>query len=283
MRRPLSSAVTSLLLAMGLATATAAVDASHHSAAAQPSKTKAPKSAAGWLGVAMEPSKGKPGVLVTHVVRTSPADKAGVLAGDRIVKLDGAAVVSPGEVSAPVAAKGVGKTITLDVIRGAKAQSFTVLLGAKPQPDEIFKLEMLGRKIALGPMTLVSGAGPIAYPALDGRVVVIDVFATWCGPCAAMAPNLDALHAKYGPQGLTVLAISDEEVQTLSGWAAKAGVGYSIVSDPNDTAFRDWGAPALPSSLVVDKHGVVRDVEVGFEPGQVKRTEQLVQALLKEP
>jgi cytochrome c biogenesis protein CcmG/thiol:disulfide interchange protein DsbE len=241
-----------------------------------------PKSG-GWLGIMMEASKGKPGVLVTHVIHNSPAEKGGFLAGDRIVKLDGAAVAAPGEVSAPVAAKGPGKTITLDIVRSGKPQTLSVVLGPKPKPEDIFRMEMLGRKISLAPLTLVSGAGPTAYPALDGHVVVIDLFATWCGPCAAATPHMQALHAKYSPQGVTVLAISDEDTGTLSTWSTKNGVGYTVASDPTDVAFTQWGAPALPSSLIVDKHGVVREVEVGFDLASVKRTELLVQALLKEP
>ena len=237
----------------------------------------------GWLGVMMEASKGKSGVMVTHVIHNSPAEKGGFLAGDRIVKLDGTAVAAPGEVSAPVAAKGAGKSITVDIVRAGKAQTLTVVLAPKPKPDDIFRMEMLGRKIPLAKLVLVSGAGPTAYPALDGHVVVVDLFATWCGPCAAATPHLQALHDKYAPQGVTVLAISDEDTGTLSTWTTKNGVGYTVASDPTDVAFTQWGAPALPSSLVVDKHGVVREVEVGFDLASVKRTELLVQALLKEP
>ena len=237
----------------------------------------------GWLGIMMEPSKGKPGVMVTHVIHNSPAEKGGFLAGDRIVKLDGAAVAAPGEISAPVAAKGPGKSIALDIVRSGKPQTLTVVLAPKPKPEDIFRMEMLGRKIPLAKLVLVSGAGPTAYPALDGHVVVVDLFATWCGPCAAATPHLQALHDKYGPQGVTVLAISDEDTSTLATWTTKNAVGYTVTSDPSDVAFTEWGAPALPSSLVVDKHGIVREVEVGFDLASIKRTELLVQALLKEP
>lgn len=254
------------------------IDVTEHEAKAQLAK------APGWLGIAMEPSKGKPGVLVTHVIRTSPAEKAGLLAGDRIVKLDGASVVAPGDISAPVAAKGAGKSIALDVVRSGAPLVVNVTLAPRPKADDIFRMEMLGQKLTSMPaFKLVAGSGPIAYPALNGHVIVIDLFATWCGPCAQLTPHMIALHSKYAPQGLTVLGISDEDAGDLATWTTKSGVPYTIVSDPTDAAFTAWGAPALPSSLIVDKHGVVREVEVGFEISQVKRTDQLVQALLKEP
>lgn len=243
------------------------------------------KPAGGWLGVAMETSKGKPGVLVTHVIRTSPAEKAGLKSGDRIVKVDGAAVVAPGDVSSGIGGKGAGQTVAIDVVRGTKAQSFTVTLAARPSPDQIFRMEMLGESLTkrLPPLSLISGPGPVSYPALDGKVLVIDLFATWCGPCAMMRPKLEALHAKYAPQGVTVLAISDEETSTLSTWSTKYSVPYTVAMDSTDEIFTGWSAPALPSALVVDKHGVVREVEVGYEPTEIARIEQLVQALLKEP
>jgi len=244
----------------------------------------AKKTAAGWLGIAMEASKGSPGVMVMHVVRTSPADKGGMLDGDRIVKLDGSSVTSPGEVSAGVAVKGPGKSVQVDVVRAGKAMSFTLTLVPKPLPEQIMRMELVGQKLPTLPtLKLAAGTGPIAYPSLTGKVVLIDLFATWCGPCLQLGPYYQAMHNKYNPQGLVVLGISDETVGILSGWAAKNSVGYTIASDPSNSAFTKYSAPALPSSVLVDKYGVVRDVTVGFELGQVKRTEQLIQVLLKEP
>jgi peroxiredoxin len=98
-----------------------------------------------------------------------------------------------------------------------------------------------------------------------------------------LGPYYGQFHAKYAAQGLTVLAVSAEDPVILSGFAAKNSVPYSIASDPTDSLAQKLGAPAIPASVLVDKHGVVRDVAVGFEVGQVKRTEQLIQALLKEP
>lgn len=281
--RPTFVAVS--LVATSLATSLATVLATFAADIALREPIAEAKSGGGWLGVAMETSKGKPGVVVTHVIRTSPAEKAGLKDGDRIVKVDGSAVASPGEVSTPVSAKSAGQTITVDVVRGSKALAFSVTLAPRPTPDQIFRMEMLGETLTkrLPPLTLISGPGPIAYPALDGKVVVVDLFATWCGPCAMMRPKLEALQAKYGPQGMSVLAISDEETATLSAWSTKNAVPYTVAMDATDAVFSGWSAPALPSALVVDKHGVVREVEVGYDPTEMARIEALVQALLKEP
>lgn len=242
------------------------------------------QAAPGWLGIAMEKSKGPAGVLVTHVIKSSPALKAGLLEGDRIVKIDGAAITLPSEISSRVAAKGAGKLLAVRAVRAGKVVDVSVTLVARPSADQIFRLELVGEKLpALPALKLASGPGPTGYPALTGRVVLVDLFATWCGPCLQLGPYYHAFHNKYASQGLSVLAVSSEDVAILSAWSAKNGVPYTVASDPTDSLGGRLAAPAIPASVLVDKHGVVRDVAVGFELGQVKRTEQLIQVLLKEP
>jgi thiol-disulfide isomerase/thioredoxin len=240
--------------------------------------------APGWLGIAMEKSKGPPGVVVTHVIKGSPALKAGLLDGDRIVKVDGSAVTIPADVSSRVAGKGAGKSLDVQAMRGGKTVDVTVTLMPRPSSEQIFRMELVGEKLPnLPALTLASGPGPTNYPGLNGRVVLVDLFATWCGPCLQLGPYYHAFHNKYASQGLTVLAVSSEDPGILSGWSAKNGVGYTVASDPSDSLGGRLAAPAIPASVLVDKHGIVRDVAIGFELGQIKRTEQLIQALLKEP
>jgi membrane-associated protease RseP (regulator of RpoE activity) len=238
----------------------------------------------GWLGVAMEKPKSLAGVIVTRVIRGSPAERKGVRLNDRIVKVDGKLVADPVDVSNQVAAKGAGKSVVLELVRDAQTVTVSVDLMPRPTPEQVFRMDMVGRKItSLPPLKIASGTGPVAYPALDGHVVLLDLFATWCGACLQLGPYYQAMHVKYATQGLTVLAISDESASTLAGWATQNRVTYTLAQDTTSAAFATFSSPAIPASLVVDKHGVIREVEVGFELGQVQKTEALIQVLLKEP
>ncbi|MGZ3448585.1 MAG: redoxin family protein [Polyangiales bacterium] len=268
------------LLALAAALVPIAVDGGHIRDASAQAKAPAP----GWLGIAMEKSKGAPGVVVAHVIKHSPAASAGLLDGDRIVKIDGTPVAMPSDISAKVSGKGAGQSLAVQLVRGNATSSYTVTLVPRPSADQIFRMELVGEKLPnLPALKLASGPGPVAYPGLAGRVVLVDLFATWCGPCMQLGPYYGQFHTKYASQGLTVLAISAEDPVLLAGFATKNSIPYSLASDPSDSLAQKLAAPAIPASVLVDKHGVVRDVAVGFEVGQVKRTEQLIQALLKEP
>jgi thiol-disulfide isomerase/thioredoxin len=249
-------------------------------AAADAAKPSAP----GWLGVEMAPATGGKGVSVVHVIHGSPAERGGVVEGDRLLAVDGVTVTAPADVSGAASRVGAGKVLAITVARGKDVLILRVSLVAKPSRDQVFRMDAVGQRLpSTSALKLVTGPGPVDLAKLSGKVVIVDLFATWCGPCAMLGPHYRALHEKYGPQGLAIIAVSDETSSVLSTWSAKNSVAYSVATDPDDAFAQRVLAPALPSSLIVDKHGVVREVTIGYEPSQVERTEKLVQALLKEP
>lgn len=104
-----------------------------------------------------------------------------------------------------------------------------------------------------------TGTGHETVAELRGRVVLLNVWATWCPPCRREMPDLGRLQESHGGRGLTVLHLSSESETKLRGWLAENPT-------PNRHGKVDslpFPVPALPTSLVIDREGILRDVMVG--------------------
>jgi thiol-disulfide isomerase/thioredoxin len=237
-----------------------------------------------WLGVAMGPDTSAPGVAVGHVIRGSPADKAGVREGDRILRLGGTAVLRPSDVLRIVGGHAPGDTLDIAFARAGREQAVKVALAAFPPRDEMIRMDLVG---AFAPawrdVQPASGSFPASIGSLRGRVVLLDFWATWCAPCRVAIPKLDALQARYGAQGLSVLGVTADEAADVALFAQRMGMRYGIGVDTHGRTSRTYGVVSLPTLVVIDKRGVVRDVAVGYDSGGDARLETEVQSLLAEP
>jgi thiol-disulfide isomerase/thioredoxin len=231
-----------------------------------------PSAPGGYLGATI--ARGRGGLRVEGVEGDSPAARAGLRAGDVIVQAQG---LPPGDVATftgSVRAAGVGSTYALTVLRGgrrlalratlAEAVARTLRQGAPPPP--------LGA-------SLVMGAGPLDLAALRGRVVLVDFWASWCGPCRAMMPALNRISQRYGAQGLTVIGVTDEPVSIARQVGMQMGIRYTLASGPS-TVTR-YNVQSLPTLVAIDRAGRVREITVGFEG--TARLEAMVARLLAEP
>jgi len=111
---------------------------------------------------------------------------------------------------------------------------------------------------------------------LAGRVVVLDFWATWCGPCVSAMPHLQKLQEQFKDQPVTILglnsdyALSDEK---LAAWMEKRKFTFGTLRLTEGTStFQDYGVGGIPHTVLIDKDGVVQDITVGFmgdEHGEV--------------
>jgi thiol-disulfide isomerase/thioredoxin len=236
-----------------------------------------------WLGVAMDSEEPGQGVRVSHVVRGSPADKAGLREGDRILRVASASVARGQDVVRAVAAFVVGDSTDIAFVRAGKEQSGRVTFTALPSQDDMVRMDLVGT-FAPGwrDIESVSGSFPPSIGAMRGRVVLLDFWATWCGPCRIVIPKLSALQARYGAQGLSVLGVSTEDPQEVALFAQRMAVHYAVASDKHAETTRSYGVLSLPTLVVIDKRGVVRDVAIGYDSSEDARLEARVQTLLAE-
>ena len=237
--------------------------------------------AAPWLGVQMD-SGGDIGVTVEKVVRGSPAEKAGIRAGDRIVGVDGAKITAPAQVTRAVGQHKVGEPAAVDIERRGTAMTITVVLAARPSGDDILKMDLVGAPAPAWTKVSALAGAPSSIGQLRGRVVLVDFWASWCGPCRMLAPRLSALKDKLGAQGLTVVGITTDDAEKAAVFAEKHQMRYGIVVDKDGDTSRAYGVTGLPTMVLIDKKGVVRDVLVGYDPSGDARLEATLKTLLAE-
>ncbi len=127
--------------------------------------------------------------------------------------------------------------------------------------------------------------GVVSLKALRGHVVLVDFWGTYCGPCKQSFPKLQELSAKYGPNGLHVVGISEDEADDkdkIAAFAATYGAKFTIACDEDKSIAHRYKPDVMPSSYVIDKRGVVRYAHVGYHAGDEVTIRKEVEALLDQ-
>lgn len=236
----------------------------------------------GWLGVELAPPPANlAGVLVRDVLRDSPAEHAGLQAGDRILRIDAEPVARPPDVVRIVTAHRAGERVGLVVQRAGADRLLAVLLAARPDQSVLMQREFLGAPApAWKPLATVRGSVPSTLAELKGRVVVIEFWASWCVACRLSIPTLNAWKDRYGAQGLTVLGVTTDPPGLATEASIELGIDYPVLSDEDGDTTRVYRAMALPTLFVIDRDGTVRDVMVGYSSTRLAEAEAKVRELI---
>ena len=116
----------------------------------------------------------------------------------------------------------------------------------------------------------------------QGRVLLLDFFASWCHPCIKSIPHLIDLNRKYGKQGLHVLGLSlDEENEDLIDFIAPKKLNYPVALADEELQ-TSYGLRSIPTLILIDKKGIVVDIYMGLTDQSAKNIEVTIKSLLAE-
>ncbi|MBA4387550.1 MAG: redoxin [Verrucomicrobia bacterium] len=102
-------------------------------------------------------------------------------------------------------------------------------------------------------------------PDMEGKIVLVDFWASWCGPCRQSFPVMDKIYQEYKSKGLVVLAISvDEDATAMEQFLKKHPVSFPILHDVKQKLVESAGIETMPTSFLVDRKGKIVAVHNGF-------------------
>jgi len=123
----------------------------------------------------------------------------------------------------------------------------------------------------------------VSLSSLRGKVVYLDFWASWCGPCRVSFPILENLRAELGGQGFEVLAVSvDEEEADARDFLNEVSVSYPVVLDSSGATPTVWAPPGMPTGYLIDRQGVVRGIHAGFKKSDGDKLRVAITKLLGE-
>jgi thiol-disulfide isomerase/thioredoxin len=132
--------------------------------------------------------------------------------------------------------------------------------------------------------TLPSLGGPnLRLQEQRGRVVMVNFWASWCGPCRVEMPHLARLYEKYHGAGFTVLAVNiDEDPRKAANLASQLGMRFPVLLDSEKKVSRLYDLSTMPSTILIDRDGRVRYVHRGYRDGYEETYDRQIRELLRE-
>jgi peroxiredoxin len=116
-----------------------------------------------------------------------------------------------------------------------------------------------------------------------GQVVMLNFWASWCGPCREEMPLLEHLYEKYHASGFQLLGVNvDEDVRNAAGVSSKLGLHFPVLLDTEKKVSQLYDLSTMPSTVLIDRDGRVRYIHRGYKDGYEQTYEQQIRELLRE-
>lgn len=151
----------------------------------------------------------------------------------------------------------IGGLIVYSWIGGGPVDSPSIFTSTDWQPPEDRK------RIDISVTLEDLDGGEVWLEDLDDKVLFINMWATWCGPCRIEMPSMADLHHEFSSSGLQILAISNEDPETVRQYLEQNPYPFRILIDEEGTLFRKLGITGIPASFILDQQRRVAFAHTG--------------------
>jgi thiol-disulfide isomerase/thioredoxin len=155
-----------------------------------------------------------------------------------------------------------------------------------PNPRRLPAVLLLLLTLLTGSAPATAGTAAPDWPplaGLSGKVVLVDFWASWCGPCLRSFPWMNELQQRHAGEGLVIVAVNlDQDRALADAFIKKLPPKFRVEFDPAGAVATQFGVQAMPTSFLVDRRGQVRARHAGFRDALRVEREQQIQQLLKE-
>ena len=132
--------------------------------------------------------------------------------------------------------------------------------------------------------TLASSSGAeLSLAQYRGQVVMINFWASWCGPCRQEMPLLESIYRKYRQMGFTLLGVNVEpDSQAANEWLKQTPVSFPILYDKDSKVSKLYDVAGTPSTVLIDRSGKLRMLHRGYKSGDENEYLDSIRALIRE-
>jgi peroxiredoxin len=131
-------------------------------------------------------------------------------------------------------------------------------------------------------LTARSGAN-VSLGQYRGQVVMLNFWASWCGPCRQEMPLLDSIYTKYKRMGFTLIGVNVEpDSKSANDWLKQTPVSFPILYDKESKVSKMYDVEGMPSTVIIDRAGKVRALHRGYKPGDENEYLDSIRTLVRE-
>ena len=132
--------------------------------------------------------------------------------------------------------------------------------------------------------TLASRAGQaVSLAQYKGQVVMLNFWASWCGPCRQEMPLLESIYKKYNKMGFTMIGVNVEpDSNAANEWLKATPVSFPILYDRDSKVSKLYDVSGMPSTVIIDRSGKLRVLHRGYKPGDENEYLDSIRTLIRE-